>query len=608
MSISPLKKFLNDAVRLVYSQSSAVIVFLIIASANAQAGVTYRVGPGCTYATIQAAINAIPQFGFGTIRIRSGTYQENLIITAKSAELLGGHGDCSTTSATGRTNIDGAGGSAVAFFVTAGAADLTTSLLIDSFLIFNGAGSSLSPGGGLNILTTGSRTANVTLQQTIVRNNESASHGGGISLEGSGQLTLLENSQIDGNAVSGSDPDGGGLYCEGDFSVQMIGGSIRSNRAGESGESNGRGGGVFLDGCSFSWFAQAALATSDDASLRNNTAYGNGGGLYARGGAQVNLFGASFSIFDPVSVRPLLIRNNQAEGVTVGGGTSGGSGGGVFASGFGTEVTVDRVWTHDNEADAVGGAFAIENDAFLEVIRSSETCHNPRNCSRVFDNHARIAGGAIDLFRAGALVQRTIIARNDSVFGSFSTRGSIDSFESFISIEDSLMYGDVGPGHAIAATEGALSVLRSTIADTAPSLAVFGLNGSVSFQLEGSIVHEADDSDIVNIVDGTPGGSADCVVWHDDALSSVLTSANTAVADPRFADRDHELYYLSPDSPAINYCGATPPASAVDLDWNPRGICHSVPVPVCPVDQIYDLGAYEFPLGIFSDRFESSFL
>jgi hypothetical protein len=46
----------------------------------------------------------------------------------------------------------------------------------------------------------------------------------------------------------------------------------------------------------------------------------------------------------------------------------------------------------------------------------------------------------------------------------------------------------------------------------------------------------------------------------------------------------------------------------VDLEWNPRGICHSVNPPLCLVDQIYDLGAYELPLGIFRDRFESPFL
>ncbi|MEE4329280.1 MAG: hypothetical protein V2J10_00315, partial [Wenzhouxiangella sp.] len=380
------------------------------------------------------------------------------------------------------------------------------------------------------------------------------------------------------------------------------------NTAGASGSSDGRGGGIFLDRCEMVWYAQSAFAVSDDASLRNNTAYGDGGALYALGGAEVELIGASLSFGGPVSVRPLRIRDNRAIGVTVGGGTSGGSGGAAFIEDVGTRLTVDRSWTYNNEADALGGAYAVRDGAVLEVIRGSQTCHTPRNCSRIFDNHGRIAGGAVDLREAEALIQRTIVARNDSVFGGVSTRGSIDAFDSTVRIRDSLIHGDIGPGHTLAAWDSALQVERTTIADTAPSRGVFGLNGMSNLTVFDSIVHEAGGADIVNIGGGTHTVSTDCVVWHDDALVALGFSANTEVADPRFADRENELYYLSPDSPAINYCGVAPPAPAVDLEWNPRGICHSVTPPLCPVDQIYDLGAYEFPLLLFRDRFESPFL
>jgi hypothetical protein len=587
-----------------------IFALLLVPSQDARAGATYRVGPGCTYATIQAAIDAIPNQGSGVIRVGSGSYNENLAIIGKTVDLIGGHSNCVTTSPTGTTSINGGSttSSVITFFVISGAADQSHSLIAERLLLFNGTGNALSPGGGITVSTTSDRSAQVTLINTFVRNNETAFAGGGISMVGRGSLTLLENSQIEGNIVAGDDPDGGGLYCSGDVSVAIFGGGIFANRAGEPGVSNGRGGGVFLDGCDLTWFSQSALATSDDASLRNNTVHGSGGGLYARGGAQVELIGASFSFGSPVSARPLRIRDNRAIGVTEGGGTAGGRGGGVYAEGVGTTVLVDRAWTYNNESDAVGGAFSLFSDAVLEVTRSSATCHTPRNCSRVFDNHARIAGGAIDAFRAEAAVRRTIVTGNDSVFGGLLTRGTMTGFDSTLRLEDSLLHGDVGPGHSLAAWDTTLFVIRSTIADTAPTRAVFGMNGTSTLVLFDSIVHEVGGQPILNVVGGTPQATTQCVVWHDNALAALGPNERTLVGDPRFADREDGLFYLTPDSPAINYCGNEPSAPAVDLEWNPRGICHSVNPPLCLVDQIYDLGAYELPLGIFRDRFESPFL
>jgi len=584
--------------------------FSLASSNDAHAGVTYRVGPGCTYANIQDAIDAIPSFGSGEIRIRAGTYTENLIISGKTVELIGGHGNCTTTSPTGVTNINGSGttSSVITFFLLGGASDLSRSLTAERLLLFNGTGNALAPGGGITVSTTSDRSAQVTLLNTFVRGNETSFGGGGIRLTGNGSLTLLENSQIDGNTASGDQPDGGGVYCSGDFNILAFGGSIYGNTAGESGSSDGRGGAVFLDGCDMTWFAQSALATSDDASLRNNTVFGNGGGLYATGGAQVDLIGASFSFGSPVSIRPLRIRDNRAVGVSEGGGTVGGQGAGVYAQGAGTSVRVDRAWTYNNESDSTGGAFTIRNDAALEVTRASETCHTPRNCSRIFDNHGRISGGAIYVSGAEAIVRRSIITRNDSVFGAFSTRGTITGFDSEVRLEDSLVHGDVGPGNTLAIWDGTLFVIRSTVADTTPSGGVFGMNGTGTLVLFDSIVHETDGAPILNEVGGMPQATTKCVLWHDDALAGLGPNTDTEVADPRFADRENEVFYLSPDSPAINYCGDDPPPPAVDLEWNPRGICHSVTPPLCPVDQIYDLGAFELPLLLFRDRFESPFL
>jgi len=584
----------------------AMIALISLLTEPIAAGSTYRVGAGCTYTSIQDAIDAIPVLGTGEIRVRSGTYTENLIISRKNVQLIGGHSNCVSTTPTGTSSINGSEGTSpvIAFFVNSGAADLSVSLTLERLVLLNGTGNILAKGGGLSVFTSSDRFAQVSLINSVVRQNQTSFFGGGIALEGSGSLTLLENSQIHDNTVTGKNPDGGGLYCAGDYTILAFGGSIFGNTAGQSIVNNARGGGIFLDDCDLTWYAQTAITTSDDASLRSNIVYGNGGGLYARGGAQVDLRGSSFSFSGPASVRPLRIHDNRAERVTVQGITRGGSGGGVFANGAGTEVTVDRAWTYNNEAGAAGGGFVVEFGAVLEVLRSSQICHTPRNCSRVFDNYGRIAGGAVDSFDAEVIIRRTIVARNDSEFGDITTRGSIDGFGSVIRILDSLIYGDVGPGHAVSAWDSTLFIVRSTIADTRPSRAVLGFNGDSSLTLTDSIVHETGAIDIVNVDGGTLTATNSCVMWHDDALASFGSNSNTVVADPRFIDRANDSYYLRPDSPAINYCGFEPAPPAVDLDWNPRGICHSVPVPVCPVDQIYDLGAYELPLIIFQDRFE----
>ncbi|MFW5816217.1 MAG: hypothetical protein ACOCVP_05115 [Wenzhouxiangella sp.] len=577
---------------------------------SASADVVLRVGSGCTYSNIQAAINAIPIQGSGVIRIRSGTFNENLSIVGKTVELLGGHANCTTTSPTGTTQINGSGStsSVISFLVLAGPTNASHTLVTERLLLFGGTGNALSPGGGITVFADTGRTAAVTLEQTIVRGNQTSLRGGGIMMHGpgSGSLTLLGNSQIDGNRVTGTSPYGGGLYCAGNFGILVIGGSVLGNTAGAAGDSSGRGGGIYLDGCDMNWFAQNALAVSDDASLRNNVVYGNGAGLYAEGAADVSLSGSHFALGGSISSRPLRIRDNRAIGATgSGGGVAGGIGGGVYATGAGTEVTVDRAWTYNNEADAAGGAFSSQDGAFVEVVRASQTCHTPRNCSRIFDNHATIASGALEVRRAQATISRTIVTRNDSVFGGVGTRASIYGFESTVRVRDSLVHGPVGPGHALASWGGEMRVERSTIADTSPSRAVFGLNGNARLDLFNSIVHEAAGGPVVNVGGGTPTASVDCVLWHDDGLAGFGSATRTVLGDPRFVDRQNDLFYLRPGSPAINFCNVAPPAPAVDLDWNPRGICHSVEPPICPVEQIYDLGAYEFPLGLFSDRFEA---
>jgi hypothetical protein len=587
-------------------------------AASAQSGApVYRVGTGCDFATIQAAINAIPANGEGVLRIRHGTYNENVFIANKSVELIGGHTSCSAPEPGefGLSAINAAGSAQPALIYLVGD---NRELRLVNLNLANGTGLSDPdidpfnpyPAGGLSVWTNANAVATVELDNSSVFDNTSVFRGAGIALlgDGSGSLTLRNNSRIFSNTVTGDNARGGGMYCQGNYHVVIFGGSVNNNTAG--GVHRGDGGGLYLDGCGLGWAAYLQTESSaDDASLRDNIAHGDGGGLYATGGANVLLIGANGDNPADPSSRPLRISGNQAlddaQPSTIG------FAGAIYAEGPGTVITADRAWIHDNHARRIGGAVYARDGALVNLVRSQQRCHSPRNCSRIFNNTAVDLGAAIYARGIGTQVNvvRSILADN-RVEGFTSSPIYIADGPTLVMI-DSLMFGDVESGYAITLWDSGGGfgapvnsfIVRSTIADTRPTVAMFRLVGNnVSLQIHGSILHETNASDIVSVATSSnPTVETDCMLWHRDELSSLGPSTRTVVGDPQFLDREQGLYYLQSTSPAINFCDGPAPGSAFDLEWFPRGLLHSgQPEQFGP----YDLGAYEIPLQLFRDRFE----
>lgn len=570
-------------------------------------GVTLRVGAGCTYATIQAAIDSIPEDGSATIRIRDALFEENLTITNRNIELIGGHDSCLDNSPDGTTAISGTASFSPTLFVRNDRSSGDPDSIIDVFLINldlqNGSAGSLQIGGGLRIISDhvsgASAETNVTLENTWVLNNQAGS-GGGIGLrstgagDNGGQVTLTGNSRVILNQATDESGRGGGILCEGDFSLLLIGGDISSNTAGIDGKVSARGGGMYINGCEVDWFAHDA--TVGNGSLNNNIVHGSGGGLYASGLATVDFIGAHFTLFTPASSQPFRIHDNRAFRA---------DGGGIFASMAGTRVTVDRGWIHDNTATAQAGALYAGSGAVVEVTRSHQTCHDNRRCSQIYGNRTEAAGGAAGFaVNAGSQINLSRTLIHDNVSGTASAPAALVAVHGGrVRLEDSLLYGPAGPRYALYSNEGQLQILRSTIADTGVSSSVFFLQGDdASLAVFDSIVHETSLLPMVASGTGSPTASLDCIVWHDDGLAAFGTANRTLVADPRFVDRAAGRYYLGSDSPAINYCNIAPPSPGVDLEWRPRGIVQpEQPERYGP----YDLGAFEIQIGIFSDRFES---
>lgn len=581
----------------------------VLVTGSTMAAAEYRVGPGCTFTTIQAAVDFIPFQGSAAIKVVAGTYNESVFIDSKSVHLTGGYANCTAAEPTSMSTINAAGTGlpVIRFRQLSGVAAPERDLHLNNLFLTNGTGSVAGtlpyPGGGLSVWTNADRVANVYLDLVSVAFNQSAFEGGGIALLGDGSGTLeIRRSHIEQNQVTGSNPRGGGLFCEGNYLILMTGGSIIRNVAGTAGGPFGHGGGLYLDGCNFGWWTQGALSPGYG-ELGYNTAHGSGGGLFATGGAQVFLLGVHEDMV--TSSRPLRIQNNQALA-----GAPSGKGGAIYATGADTSVRVDRGWIHDNQASRYGGAISVGESASVLVARERSQCHHPRNCSRIFNNHADSGGGAVFVWPDGeAGISRTMVQNNTTgTSGPIEVRGVLAARNGgLIHLASSLVNGPVGAGFALALEGGEAWMIYSTIADT-DSQANFGLMGEPSLFIVGLIIHETGATDMVTRTGPVSSAMtviADCLISHDEGLSALpgASVSRQLVTDPEFVDRAGGSFYLRSSSPAINYCDVEPPSPIVDLDWNQRGVCHSTEA-ACGAN-VYDLGAYELATRLFSDRFEA---
>ena len=219
-------------------------------------------------------------------------------------------------------------------------------------------------GGGISS-TSG---ANITLIGAVIQNCDN-SNGGGISIS-SGTLTL-DSSKISNNNAS----VGGGIYAN-NSKVTITNGSIVNNNTAElaggiyvnaltfnsiaslsvgdgeiSGNDAKNGGGVYLFG--------GQMSIQDNASISNNTASEDGGGIYGVSASVIGMFSCDLVI--------------NMEGGTISDNSASGNGGGIYALGASeavTEVNIDNGEISSNSAVDGGGIYAIGKKGSLEIIIS----------------------------------------------------------------------------------------------------------------------------------------------------------------------------------------------------------------------------------------------
>ncbi len=266
--------------------------------------ITVGVGPNCTVATPQAAINRARNFGgFNVIWITRAVadnayYRQNIKINPRTdldrlqLQLIGGFDDCEDSSPSGHTLLSGYGEEANDAKEPVIEFDGVGDLFLENIIIGDGDQTDQNDeGGGIDFQGQGE----LRLVRTEVVGNTTYGNGAGIRLIAqAGPATLFLQSDVaiySNRAILGSEPiGGGGIYVQGsgsNFSNVIIGDRvlIYENRA----ENSRSGGGLDIRGN-----AALSMVGNNNTILRNYAAF-NGGGVHLGAGTTANIGASNFS-------------------------------------------------------------------------------------------------------------------------------------------------------------------------------------------------------------------------------------------------------------------------------------------------------------------------
>jgi hypothetical protein len=275
-----------------WSSAGSLIILATISDAAAAATVLKVCKQGCTYATIQSAVNAAKSGD--QISVAEGIYTENVTINGKTLVLDGAGSDL--------TSVDGSGAAAPVFALGAPAHTGWHEVTLRNMTITHGT----APAGGGVLVQEG---AYLKLRSSAVINNvafsaSGGSVGGGIEIDTfNGPASSIVDSRIEANTndLPNNPKDhsrGGGIHVEGGSTLIISDSEIRGNSTREAGgglesengshvtittssfDGNSANGFFFLgvgQGCG------GAIAASSDISISNSTIAGNfadlGGGV-----------------------------------------------------------------------------------------------------------------------------------------------------------------------------------------------------------------------------------------------------------------------------------------------------------------------------------------
>ncbi|MEO5626721.1 MAG: hypothetical protein ABIQ70_11995 [Dokdonella sp.] len=570
----------------------ACLSLFVAVPASAWVGV--GAAPTCEVRTIQAAVDRIMarersgDFVDPLIVVTGGTFNEAVNVDGGGISgpnggaivtIVGGYAaDCSGPQSGLVTTIDATNRSASVLTIHG---KIAVSLDTLSITGANTAGN----GGGIDF--DGAGTLDVT--NVDLRNNH-AGRGGGLYANGSGsglKIHLHHDVDIFGNSA---DHSAGGIRVQGSARLFMLEGSHVSNNSVSLNDSDGAGGGLQVVGP-----ARADIGSSEISF--NSAKYG--GGISVNG---VDGDAAIVRFFMNRAGEPTRIESNRA--THTGGGLYVNSEPGIacgYGYSIGGNVAENGAAIYlDTSSDLFGSTFGGYARLSASILADTVNCGPEAAtalgalacpvggvCNTMDGNRAEDGGGApvsgstVVVQSAGAFTAENVELRGNHgqhVVLGFETDGFQTTFA------NSLMADNVTSGDLIRMEEnGGLQLKSCTIANNVIGGSnVFSLTGDLT--LTESLVWQSNRTTLAQ-----EGG-------HQRNVRNVLASEIVSLGGgpdiesiyPQFVDPTHGDYHITPASHALDYAVA---ASGTDLEGHPRSV--DLPTPNRPGGGPLDLGAYE---------------
>ncbi len=543
---------------------------------------------------IQSAIDS----GANEIRIASNdVYQELITVNNPLADvtLRGGFSNCTAAAnnlqsdlPSDWTEITRPNGQSASIFTITGLIS-NNKTIFENIKIVGGNGQGSTGGGGIRIENTES---DVLLENVRLTGGFNIATGGGLSVISSNTTVILRNTSIDNNQTSSN---GGGIYCN-DFSgMNKFTSIILDSKSAITGNATqNHGGGAYLDQrCLLSVFSGSSTpfplpknksdktikgigALADNSGVTLNLANGLGGGVYLSGGAGLLVYGNELCTADACfgdSTNPANIIANTSNANN---GAPLGNGGGIYATGMSTDVTISAGLIAANKVIFnSGGAIALIDNASLTVNRNGSDCWDPVRCNYFSTNTANQNGGVIYNDNGTANISHAYFEGSRANIGVaiYSTNNAMTNVDTSV-FDHNGIGGDAEffDNALIFATSGADMELKYvTIADNDVTLGVFRIENDIgtTLLLNSSIVDDVDSGPVIANSGASSGFIfANCVMAHE---TNSLNDSNNTVDDPEFVNRANFDYHLSNTSPAIDYCNTLTTSTNKDIDFQGRG-------------------------------------
>ncbi len=457
------------------------------------------------------------------------------------------------------------------------------SMTVGVGIILDGGGT----GGG--ILIFGS-SCSLTLDGCTITNCRSSGNGGGVLVQGNiSRSSLIMNAALIENCFAGS---GGGVFGA-DCDIMMNGGEITGNRANNSGGGittlaggNRLGstltinGGIISANATVLAFGDAGginafdtIVTIQNSEISNNTADGNGGGIFSMpqslgsnanalvimnstiSGNSIRNFGGGIRVQgvlgEFVITNSLIIGNSAVS--TIAGSNQGG---GIYFS-SGSTLTLSDGQVTGNTAGAGGGGIFVNDGSILVLTGIAEVSGNEAGLegggidafsgstvtiegnARVINNHANSNGDPQNATRGGggiALFASTLTVNANATFSgnsSLSYGGAIWTFPTFTPISTVTITGgtienntaNFGGGISMGAVPGFTPTLTITGGIITNNTAFTDGGGIIAM---GSLVSIAGAEITNNTAGGDGGGIFTDELANVTVFASVIFSGNLA--------------------------------------------------------------------------------